>query len=70
MNIPAPWSTILAIIGYIGGAAESVVGLVNVGNWSGAEQAIITAIGGVLTIVTHYHVTKKAVAQPPTIKGG
>ena len=59
-------STLLAVVGYLGGVAGAIVGAYNVGDWHTFEQLIITAIGGALVIVTHSHVTKKVVNKPPT----
>jgi hypothetical protein len=56
-----PLSTIIAVLGYLGGILGTVFGAINVGNWTSAEQATITAVGGVIAIVTHHHVTAKAV---------
>jgi len=60
-----PVATIVAVLGYLGGILGTILGAINVGNWTSAEQATITAVGGVIAIVTHHHVTKKAVAVAP-----
>lgn len=57
-----PLSTVLAVLGYLGGIAGTAIGAYNVGNWPVFEQAIVTAIGGSVAIITHHHVTKKVVA--------
>jgi hypothetical protein len=65
MKFTAPLSTVLAVAGYLAGAGATICGFVNAGNWNGAEQAIMTAIGGAALLITHHHVTNKTVNAPP-----
>ncbi len=68
ISIPFPTiSTIVAVLGYLAGIAGTILGAINAGNWSTTEQAVITAISGVVGIVTHHHTTAKAVSAPPVV---
>jgi len=69
VNLPAPVSTALAILGYLGTWATAIVGAVNAGNWGSAEQVTITTAGAIGALITHALVTHKTThVAPPTSK--
>lgn len=57
--------TLMAVLSYLAGLATTFLGAYNAGNWTSLEQAVVTAIGGSIAIVTHHQVTKKTVSKTP-----
>jgi len=65
MSIKLPnISTLVSILGELGGVVGVILGAVNAGDLTTPIRSIITGVSGILVIVTHHHTTKKAVTPP------